>query len=103
MNEATIKMIQDLATELGTTSEHIISTYAQWYKLSSLCWIFIGSFFMISAWKVPNPDSCDKSVIPFVRSVAFISGLMMLGANIPNLFYPEVLSINSLLTSIGGQ
>lgn len=100
MNEETVKLIEQLAGLVGHNSALIVEQYTYWHMVAAISWILVGVFFCIAAVKCPRPEEWDTIPTHVVRCVFFVAGLLMLAANIPDVFAPEAFAIHQLIIDI---
>lgn len=108
MDENATKFLEQLAAQLGTTSEYIISEYARWHFTSAIVWIVAGvalTWFAVARWPwkpEEYADELERFFVHAMRAVAVVTGALLIGCHIPDLAFPEAVSIHQIIRDVRG-
>jgi hypothetical protein len=97
MNEQTINRLAEI---LGSTGEAIIAQYTTWHLVAALLYILTGLALLYCAWKPAFGKTWEEGVLPAVRVVMLIAGVLFVVCNLPDIFAPKAVAIHQLLQDI---
>ena len=102
MNNST-EIIEQLSKILGKSSSEIVDHYTRWFIFSGISWIIIGTLCILSIILVPKTiEGCSGSS-KLVKWALVIVGILIIGANVADVFVPTAVAIDHLISSITGH